>query len=250
MEHFDSDGIDIAYLDQGEGEPILLIHGFASNVRINWVGTGWVERLVDAGRRVIAIDNRGHGRSEKVYDKALYEAPMMAEDSRRLIEHLGLGQVDVLGYSMGARIAAFLAINHPEKVGKVVFGGLGMGMVKGVGDPEAIAQALEAPSLADVEGVRGRAFRKFAESAGGDLKALAACMRSARQRISPEQVGSLRCPVLVAVGTDDDVAGSASELAALIPGARVLDIPGRDHMMAVGAEIFKTGVLEFLAARD
>lgn len=249
MDHFNSDGIDIAYLDQGEGEPVLLIHGFASNTRINWVGTGWVERLAAAGRRVICIDNRGHGESEKIHDKAVYESPMMAEDARRLIEHLGLGRVDVLGYSMGARIAAFLAINHLEKVRSVIFGGLGINMVKGVGDPEEIAQALEAPSLADVEGVHGRAFRKFAESAGGDLTALAACMRSARQRISAEQVGSLRCPVLVAVGTDDEVAGSASELAALIPGARVLDIPGRDHMMAVGAEDFKKGVLAFLAAR-
>ena len=80
MDHFNSDGIDIAYLDQGEGDPVLLIHGFASNVRINWISTGWVERLVSAGRRVIAIDNRGHGESGKVYDKAAYESPMMAED--------------------------------------------------------------------------------------------------------------------------------------------------------------------------
>lgn len=249
MEHFSSDGIDIAYLDRGKGEPVLLIHGFASNVRVNWVGTGWVERLVKAGRRVIAIDNRGHGESEKIHDKACYEAPMMAGDARRLIGHLGFERVDVLGYSMGARIAAFLALDHPEKVRSVIFGGLGINMVKGMGDSEEIALALEAPSLADVEGVRGRAFRKFADSTGGDLKALAACMRSARQRINAEQVGSLRCPVLVAVGTDDEVAGSAAELAALIPGAQVLDIPGRNHMMAVGAEDFKKGALEFLAAR-
>ena len=248
MDHFNSDGIDIAYLDQGEGDPVLLIHGFASNVRINWISTGWVERLVSAGRRVIAIDNRGHGESGKVYDKAAYESPMMAEDSRRLLDHLAIARADVLGYSMGARISAFLALNHPERVGRVIFGGLGINMVNGVGDPEEIAAALEAPSLADVPSARARTFRKFAESAGGDLVALAACMRSSRQKIREEQVAGIGCPVLVAVGTADEVAGSARELADLIPGGEVLDIAGRDHMLAVGAEDFKKGALAFLAA--
>lgn len=249
MPHFNSDGIDIAYLDEGDGEPVLLIHGFASNARTNWVGPGWFDALTKAGRRAIAIDNRGHGDSEKIYDTAVYEAPMMADDAARLLAHLGIERADVVGYSMGARIAAFLALNHAARVRSVVFGGLGINMVRGVGNPEPIALALEAPDLAAVSDERARAFRRFAESTGGDLKALAACMRSARRRITAEEIAGLRVPVLVAVGGEDDIAGSGAELAALIPGARTLDIPGRDHMLAVGDRVFKEGVLAFLAER-
>src|SRR5688572_7403274 len=112
MNTFDSDGVTIAYLDEGEGAPILLIHGFASNIQVNWVMTGWVDTLKRAGFRVIAIDNRGHGTSEKLYDTAVYGAAMMAEDARRLLDHLGIQRADVMGYSMGARIAAFLTLAH------------------------------------------------------------------------------------------------------------------------------------------
>ena len=110
VRHFDSDGIEIAFIDEGEGDPILLIHGFASNFEVNWVGTGWVSALLRAGCRVIALDNRGHGQSEKIYDPAAYAASEMAKDARRLLDHLGIEQAAVMGYSMGARITAFLAM--------------------------------------------------------------------------------------------------------------------------------------------
>src|SRR3972149_6190490 len=129
---FGSDGVRIAYRDEGEGEPILLIHGFASNVATNWAAPGWIEALTQAGRRVIAYDNRGHGRSETLYEPELYGAPVMAEDGLRLLDHLGIERADVMGYSMGARIAAFLVLNHPERVRSVVFGGLGINMVRGM----------------------------------------------------------------------------------------------------------------------
>lgn len=247
MPDFDSDGVHIAYLDEGAGEPILLIHGFASSKDVNWVHTGWVDTLVKAGRRVIAIDNRGHGDSEKLYDTALYGAPVMAEDARRLLDHLGIEQADVMGYSMGTRISAFLTMAHPDRVRRVVFAGLGYGMIKGVGMPEPIAEALEADSLEDVTDPTGRAFRKFAEQTKSDRLALATCIRSARQKIRAEDVSRITCPVLVAVGTRDEIAGSAADLAALIPKARVLDIPNRDHMLAVGDKVYKQGVLDFLA---
>lgn len=249
MHHFDSDGIDIAYLDEGEGDPVLLIHGFASNAQTNWVGPGWVSTLQRAGRRVIALDNRGHGQSAKPHDPAVYEAPMMAEDARRLLEHLRIERADVMGYSMGARITAFLSLNHPDRVRSAVFGGLGRGMVDGVGSHEPIIAALEADSIDQVTDPIGLAFRKFAEATKSDLAALAACMRSARRRISAEDVATLRPPVLVAVGTRDDIAGSAQGLADLIPGAQVLDIPDRDHMLAVGDRTYKEGVLKFLEER-
>lgn len=247
VDHFDSDGVDIAYIDEGEGPPVLLIHGFASNRQVNWVDTGWVAFLNRAGHRVVAIDNRGHGQSEKLYDIEAYGSPIMAEDARRLLDHLGINHADVVGYSMGARIAAFLALNHPDRVRRAVFSGLGIGMVKGVGAPEPIAAALEAPSLDDVTDPAGRTFRRFAEQTGSDLRALAACMRSARVKITPDQLGGLSMPVLVAVGTEDEIAGDPDELAALIPNGRAFHIQGRDHMKAVGDRTHKNAVADFLA---
>jgi pimeloyl-ACP methyl ester carboxylesterase len=246
MPTFHKDGVDVAYLDEGEGDPILLIHGFASNKTINWEYPGWVDLLVKDGRRVIALDNRGHGESSKFYDPEAYGAPVMAEDARRLLDHLGIKETDVMGYSMGARISAFLTLNHPDRVKRVIFGGLGYGMVSGVGDPEPIAAGLEAERLQDVTDRTGRAFRAFAEQTKSDRLALAACMRSSRQKISEEDVARIKRPALVAVGTKDDIAGSPEKLANLMQDARVLEIPGRDHMVAVGDKVYKKGVLEFL----
>jgi pimeloyl-ACP methyl ester carboxylesterase len=249
MPSFQNDGVDIAYLDEGEGEPVVLVHGFASSKEVNWVNPGWVSTVTRAGRRAIALDNRGHGASAKLYDPAAYHSAVMAEDARALLDHLGIQRADVMGYSMGARISAFLAYAHPDRVRSVVLGGLGIRLVDGVGLPESIADALEAPSLADVRDPQGRTFRAFAEQTKSDLKALAACIRGSRQTLSAQECAKLTMPVLVAVGTKDDVAGSAQELAARLPQGRALDIPGRDHMLAVGDRVYKQGVLDFWAER-
>jgi len=249
MAQFRNGEVEIAYLDSGEGDPVVLVHGFASNKEVNWVNPGWVTTLTRAGFRAIALDNRGHGASSKLYDPAAYHSATMAEDVRALLDHLQIERADVMGYSMGARIAAFLAVEHPGRVRSLVSGGLGIRLVEDVGLPESIAEALEASSLADVSGTTERMFRAFAEQTQSDLKALAACMRGSRQELSREQVAGITSPVLVAVGTKDPVAGSAQALAALIPGARALAIPGRDHMLAVGDKVFKAGVIEFLNQR-
>jgi pimeloyl-ACP methyl ester carboxylesterase len=246
MPQFEHDGVEIAFLDEGAGEPIVLVHGFASTAQVNWVYPGWVTTLTAAGRRVIALDNRGHGASAKLYDPAAYHSALMAEDVRALLDHLGLARADVMGYSMGARITAFFALAHPERLGRAVLGGLGIHLVDGVGLPESIADALEAPSLAEVHDATGRTFRAFAEHTRSDLKALAACIRGSRQTLGREEVAGIRAPVLVAVGSKDTVAGSAAELAALLPAGRALDIPNRDHMLAVGDKVFKEGVVSFL----
>jgi pimeloyl-ACP methyl ester carboxylesterase len=249
MPSFQSGPIDIAYLDEGAGEPIVLVHGFASSKEVNWVAPSWTTTLTRAGRRVIALDNRGHGQSGKLYAPDDYATDAMADDVRALLDHLGIGRADVMGYSMGARITAFLAAAHPDRVRSAVLGGLGDRLIDGVGLPQEIAVALEAPSLADVQDEQGRTFRAFAEQTRSDRKALAACIRGSRQVLSRAQAAALPMPVLVAVGTRDDVAGSAQALAALIPGARALDIPNRDHMLAVGDRVFKAAVIAFLEQR-
>lgn len=246
MPTFNSDGVEISYLDEGEGDPILLIHGFASNVVFNWINPGWVKYLTSHGFRVIALDNRGHGMSAKLYDLQAYGAPIMAEDARRLLDHLSLSRPHAMGYSMGARIAAFLTINHPTRIRSAVFAGLGINMVRGMAGTGPIAHALEAKSIDNVTNQTAKTFRAFAEQTGSDLRALAACIRSARDPITAEALGTIACPVLVAVGDHDVIGGSAEELAALIPGGRALVITGRDHMKAVGDRQFKEGVLNFL----
>lgn len=249
MPSFNNNDVEIAYLDEGEGEPIVLIHGFASTKEVNWVSPGWVSTLTRAGRRVIALDNRGHGQSGKLYDPADYHTTRMAEDVQALLEHLKIARADVMGYSMGARITAFLALKDPERVRSAILGGLGIRLVDGVGLPESIAVALEAPSLAEVTDTMGRMFRAFADQTKSDRRALAACIRGSRQVLSKEEVAQIKAPTLIAVGTADPIAGSPHDLARLIPGARALDIPGRDHMLAVGDKVYKAGVLKFLAQR-
>jgi pimeloyl-ACP methyl ester carboxylesterase len=249
MKIFRHDGLDIAFLDEGAGDPVVLIHGFASNAVANWVHPSWMTTLTGAGRRAIALDLRGHGASTKLYDPSAYHSATMAEDVRALVDHLALKEMDIMGYSMGARVAAYLALAHSERVRSVIFGGLGSRLVEREGLPDAIAEALEASSLADVRDQVGRTFRIFAEQTGSDLGALAACIRGSRQTLTQEEVESIRMPALVAVGSKDMIAGSAQELAAMLPAGEALEIPGRDHMLSVGDRVFKTGVLSFLARR-
>ncbi|HXZ45458.1 MAG TPA: alpha/beta hydrolase [Pseudolabrys sp.] len=249
MASFKHGEVEIAYLDEGEGDPIVLVHGFAATKEVNWVEPGWVESLTRANRRVIALDNRGHGASSKLYDPSAYHRTTMADDVRALLDHLKIERADVMGYSMGARITAFLALKRPERVRSAILGGLGVRLVEGVGLPERIAEALEMPSLADVRDPMGQMFRSFADQTQSDLRALAACLRGSRQTMSRPEVSAIHVPVLIAVGTKDPIAGNPQKLAALIPGARVLDIPERDHMLSVGDKVFKAGVIEFLNQR-
>jgi pimeloyl-ACP methyl ester carboxylesterase len=246
MPVFHHGAVELACLDEGQGEPIVLVHGFGSSKEVNWVQPSWLTTLKSAGRRVIAFDNRGHGQSTKLYDPAEYHTTKMAEDVRALLDHLGVPRADVMGYSMGARIAAFLALAHPDRIRSIVLGGLGIHLVDGVGLPESIAEALEAPSLADVTDPQGRMFRAFADQTKSDRRALAACIRGSRQVLTREQAASIRTPTLIAVGTKDPIAGSAEELAAVMPNAKAPPIPNRDHMLAVGDRVFKAGVLQFL----
>ncbi|WP_128291708.1 alpha/beta fold hydrolase [Afifella aestuarii] len=241
-----SDGVAIAYLDQGEGEPLLLIHGFASSHRVNWQSTGWVSAFNEAGYRVIAPDNRGHGWSDAPHSADAYGMDRMARDMLELLDHLGLERALMMGYSMGARIAAHLAVAAPEKVEALVIGGLGDQLIQGFGEADDVAAGMRAASMDEVVGETAKGFRVFAEQTGSDLLALAACMEAGRENLTPDMLGKLTMPVLIVVGSEDEVAGDPEALAKLIPGAETAIIPRRDHMRAVGDKATKAAVLEFL----
>ncbi|AGF74511.1 hydrolase, alpha/beta hydrolase fold family [Bartonella australis AUST/NH1] len=244
---FEHDGLRLAYREEGQGAPILLIHGFASSARVNWQATGWFRSLVEAGYRVIALDNRGHGNSDKSYDPSFYMPPAMASDAVRLLQHLRLPKAHVMGYSMGARISAFMALLHPTYVHSVIFGGLGIGMVKGAGNWKPVAEALLAKDVSAIADSRGLMFRKFADQTKSDKRALAACIMTSKQELTESEIRSIKRPALVAVGSLDEIAGQAEPLAALLPHGEVLQIPNRNHMLAVGDKVYKKGVIDFLS---
>jgi pimeloyl-ACP methyl ester carboxylesterase len=249
MPSFHNGAVEIAYLDEGEGDPIVLVHGFASSKNVNWVYPTWVSDLRKDGRRVIALDNRGHGESEKLYDPAQYSIPAMASDALALMDHLDIARADVMGYSLGARITAWLGLQQPARLRSAILGGIGIAMIEGGGPGENVATALEAPTLEDVTDPVGRTFRAFADQTRTDRLALAACLRGSRGLMAREEAAAIAVPVLIAVGTVDEVAGSAEVLGKIIPGSEVLDIPNRDHMRAVGDKVYKTGVTDFLSRR-
>jgi len=249
MPTFLSAGIELAYEIYGEGRPILLIHGFASSGIINWVETGWVEALNKAGWQAITLDNRGHGKSRKLYDPKLYFAHDMADDAARLLDRLGHATLPVMGYSMGARILAFLAVRHPERVKCAVWGGMGLDLITGLSTTEEIIAGLTADSLDEVKGATGRQFRIFADHSKSDRPALAACLTSSREPMAEADVRKIAQPTLVAVGERDDLAGDPQALARLLARGQALVIPRRNHMLATGDARFKAAALDFLAAQ-
>lgn len=244
MPAFDSfDGTTIHYTDEGDGPPVLLLHGFASSADINWRRSGLHDALVDAGFRVVAPDARGHGRSDKPHDPAAYADDAMARDVSALLDHLGIDRVDVVGYSMGGIVGLAAATREP-RVRSLVVGGVGRNAALPEADRAAIAEALEG---GDEASPRAKAFRSFARATGGDLAALAALQRANYVHEStPEEV---RVPVLVVTGADDTLAGAPDALAARIPGAEARSVPG-NHLNAVTKPELHAAVLDFLRAQN
>lgn len=241
-------GIKIAYEVVGEGAPVVLVHGFASNRVTNWRAPGWYGALVEAGRQVIALDVRGHGESDKPHRHDAYDERELAADVVRLLDHLGHDLADVMGYSMGGFITLRLLHDAPERVRRAVVAGVGENYYgRGTLETVAIAAGLRAPDAASVSGAVPRQFRLFAEQGKNDLEALALCMTRERRSISAAEFAALRVPVLIVVGEKDTVTGPPGALADAIPGARVVIVPNRDHMTSVGDKVYKAAVVDFLS---
>jgi pimeloyl-ACP methyl ester carboxylesterase len=244
---FDSDGVRLHYELHGpeNGTPIAVVHGFASDYRLNWVGTRWQETLTTNGFRVIGLDCRGHGHSDKPHDEAAYAIDVMANDVVRLLDELGVDQASYLGYSMGARIGLQVALDHPRRLTRAVLGGLGASGA--IGHAAQIAHALRAHEPTDDP--VAQTFYKFASArADNDLEALAACIVGMKPTVDAPRLGGVNTPILIVVGDDDNLARGAPELIELIPSARLVTIAGRDHMSAVPAREFKRAALDFLTA--
>ncbi|MEO8457890.1 MAG: alpha/beta hydrolase [Chloroflexota bacterium] len=250
MAEFVSNGLKIHFTDEGAGPPILLIHGFASSLDGNWKLTGVIDALVKDGRRVIAIDNRGHGKSDKPLDPTVYGIDMMAADSIALLDHLGIEQADVMGYSMGGYITTNLITEHPKRFKTAIIGGAGERVITAEFDEVStqIADALDSDSGASDHPV-AKMFRIFAQSTGGNLKALAAVMRSSRPRVDRAKLADVRIPVFVIAGASDPLVGDPAKFAAAIPGAEVAVLPG-DHISVFGGHAYRDAVVAFLRKRS
>ncbi|MDQ0796900.1 alpha/beta fold hydrolase [Streptomyces sp. B1I3] len=228
--------------------PVVLLHGFAADSRLNWEGPGVVEALVARGRRVYALDARGHGDSDKPHDDRYYGESLMARDVRLLIDRTGADRVHVVGYSMGA-VVALLVCAEDARVGRLVVGGIGAGAVEVGGldtravPPELVSAALTAEDAADAPG-RTRAFRVLADTAGGDRLALAAQIRRVHRGALPLE--RIKVPTLVLAGQDDPLAVRPRVLADAIAGAELTALPG-DHLSAVRDPGFAGALTRFLS---
>lgn len=242
-------GLHLSYLDNGQQShdvPVVMLHGFTASAATNWLNSGWMAELTRAGRRVIALDARGHGDSDKPYDSAYYPSNVMMEDSIALMQILGFSQADFVGYSMGARMSAFAAIKYPNKVRKLLLGGLGINLKKGIGRSEPIAEALLAEDLKLVKNRHARRFRRLAELGGNDLTALAHCILSSRQQITAVDLNKITAETLIMVGDDDDTGGNPFELAPYINNSRAIEITGCHHFNALTHPEFRSTGVQFI----
>lgn len=247
---FDNVGLVLSYIDNEISSadiPVVMLHGFTASAQTNWVDTGWFERLTRCGRRVIALDARGHGESDKPHDSDYYPSHRMMEDSIVLLSQLGFAQADFVGYSMGARMSAFAAIKYPQRVRKLFLGGMGINLMKGFGNPQPIADALLAQNFRTIKNRNARRFRILAERGGNDLTALAYCIMSSRQQIGADELAAITSQTMIVTGDDDDIGGSAEALSPYIVGSEAREICSCNHFNALSLSAFVGVGMEFLA---
>ena len=252
MDSFASAGLTFAYDDLGPRDArdrVVLIHGFATNAEENWRRLGWYGAFERHGARVVAIDLRGHGRSAKPHDPAGYGVEIMSADVVALMDHLAIERADVMGYSLGSRLAAMIAATRPERVSNLVLGGVGARWL----EPRPVeagaltmAQAMRAPDPSMIPDATLRGFRQFADNQGEDRLALAACSEGLAAAMTPLRLDAICAPTLVVTGARDEIAGAPDDVAAAIAGAKAVTIPGCDHFAAIPHALFKAAVFDFL----
>lgn len=248
MPEFVSDGLTIAYDDIGprEGRPVVLVHGFASNRKENWQRLGWYGAFERKRIRCVALDCRGHGESAKPHDPAAYTRDAMAGDIIALLDHLEVPRADLMGYSMGARLALTAAITAPERFPLLILGGIGAGQFETHLRTDAMAEAMETSDPDLIESPLLRSFRSFADEQGEDRLALAALSRAQDTPFERSMLSALTMPVLVVAGARDELAGDPEELARAVPDGRAVALPGCDHFSAIPHALFKAAVFDFL----
>ena len=231
---------------------VFLHHGFIATSELNWNLPGVVDVLLNVGRRVVAHDAIGHGESDRPHDPKLFGEARMARDFWAVIGHSGAEIVDLVGYSMGAVVTLLTASMHPDRVRRVVVGGVGAGVVemggvdRSVLDPEDVVQALETDGPSTVTKPQALAFRHFADLIGADRLALAAQARAVHGSGIP--LSHITMPVLLVTGADDHLARRPEVLAAALPRGTPRVIAG-DHLGAVGNPEFARAIRDFLAER-
>lgn len=243
-----SDGVTISFDDTGvsDGKPVLLVHGFASNRDEGWKRTGWYAAFERRGQRVIAPDMRGHGQSGKPHDPASYAPARRLADLTELLDHLGVGRADVVGYSMGARLALSLAMHAPGRVDQLVAGGIGDRLFTPSPQDDAMGRAMEADDPASIAEPLLQSFRQFADEQGEDRLALAAASRADSLALTPDDLFAISAPTLIVAGSRDALAGDPQGLADHIRGAKAVSVQGCDHFNAIPHALLKATVFDFL----
>ncbi len=247
MKSFSSfDGVEIAYDVLGEGDPVVMMHGFASDSRTNWLRPGVARAVIESGRQAVLLDARGHGESAKPRDVASYTGGAMVRDVVCLLDYLGLGAAHTVGYSMGSFTAVRLAAAEPHLV-SLVLGGIGLAQILDghLDGAQEIATGLETESAESISDSRALAFRRFADATGSDRLALAAVQRAGDLLPAVDDLARIAVPSIVINGVDDSLAGSPRDLAAAIAGARWQSVPG-DHLSAVVKPEFRQALVNFL----
>lgn len=237
------DGTVLAYRELGDGRPVVLIHGFFSTAYVNWIRYGHAELLSEAGFRVIMPDLRAHGDSESSHDPARYPRDVLTDDAFALIEHLGLTEYDLGGYSLGARTTLRILVRGAEP-GRAVIAGMGL---KGVTAVDKRNEFFHRVFNGLGQHERGSAewrSEAFLHTTGGDPVALRMVLDTSVGATESE-LADILTPSLVLMGEADDDHGSGADLADIMPLARYVEVPG-NHMSAVTEPEFGAAIRDFL----
>jgi pimeloyl-ACP methyl ester carboxylesterase len=244
------DDVELYYEEEGSGSPVVLLHGLSVDTEQNWRTPGIWAALVEAGHRVLGFDARGHGRSEKPHAPSAYGDDAMVKDVTAFFDQMGLDEVDLAGYSMGASTALQVAARE-GRLRRLVLGGIGGDPARwGAADtgPAAMRKrwlaGIEADDPAAIDDPVARRSRRVFEARGNDLEAIAALLRSNRRHLSPDMASeAVAVPTLVVCGDRDF---SPTELAAALPKGEALVIEG-DHESAVRNPELAAAVVRFFA---